>query len=49
MTQGTIKWVNIQKGFGFINPHNGGMASLFTSLLYKIQASMACIKDRGSV
>jgi len=23
MTQGTIKWVNIQKGFGFINPHNG--------------------------
>jgi hypothetical protein len=24
MTTGTLKWFNGQKGFGFIQPHNGG-------------------------
>lgn len=44
MAQGTVKWFNSQKGFGFIQPDNGG-ADVFVHMSSVEQAGMRNLNE----
>jgi CspA family cold shock protein len=46
--QGTVKWFNAQKGFGFIQPDNGGQ-DVFVHISAVERAGMATLKDGQKV
>jgi cold shock protein len=48
MTVGTVKWFNPQKGFGFIQPENGG-ADAFVHISAVDQAGLSTLNDGQKV
>ena len=48
MTVGTVKWFNPQKGFGFIQPDNGG-ADVFVHISAVEQAGLSTLNDGQKV
>jgi cold shock protein len=44
MAQGTVKWFNAQKGFGFIAPDNGG-SDVFVHISAVERAGLGDLKD----
>lgn len=47
-TTGTVKWFNIQKGFGFIQPDNGG-ADAFVHISAVERAGMSTLNEGQKV
>lgn len=47
-TTGTVKWFNDQKGFGFIQPNNGGN-DVFVHISAVERAGMRSLKEGQSV
>jgi len=48
MTQGTVKWFNGQKGFGFIQPDDGGN-DVFVHISAVERAGMSSLNERQKV
>lgn len=48
MAQGTVKWFNIQKGFGFIEPSNGG-ADVFVHMSSLEKAGLRTLNEGQQV
>ena len=48
MTTGTVKWFNIQKGYGFITPDEGGK-DVFVHISAVERAGMAGLRDGQKV
>lgn len=48
MAQGTVKWFNSQKGFGFIQPDNGG-ADVFVHISAVESAGMRNLNEGQKV
>ena len=48
MNKGTVKWFNSQKGFGFIQPANGGQ-DVFVHISAVERAGMSTINEGQSV
>ena len=44
MSQGTVKWFNAQKGFGFIEPQDGG-ADVFVHISAVERAGMRDLRE----
>lgn len=44
MAQGTVKWFNAQKGFGFIQPDNGG-ADVFVHISQVEKAGLTTLNE----
>ncbi len=47
-TTGTVKWFNDQKGFGFIQPNNGGN-DVFVHISAVERAGMRSLKEGQSI
>ena len=48
MATGTVKWFNAQKGFGFIQPHDGGK-DVFVHISAIERAGMGTLKEGQKV
>ena len=48
MTQGTVKWFNSQKGFGFIQPDDGGK-DVFVHISAVERAGMSALNEGQKV
>ena len=48
MTQGTVKWFNSQKGFGFIQPEGGG-GDVFVHISAVERAGMSTLNEGQKV
>ena len=48
MNKGTVKWFNSQKGFGFIQPANGGQ-DVFVHIRAVERAGMSTLNEGQSV
>ena len=48
MATGTVKWFNIQKGFGFIQPDNGG-ADAFVHISAVERAGMSTLNKEQRI
>jgi len=48
MANGTVKWFNAQKGYGFIQPDNGG-ADVFVHISAVERAGMTDLRDGQKV
>jgi len=48
MNKGTVKWFNSQKGFGFIQPANGGQ-DVFVHISAVERAGMSSLNEGQSV
>ena len=48
MTTGTVKWFNSQKGFGFIQPDNGG-SDAFVHISAVERAGMSTLNENQRV
>ena len=48
MTQGTVKWFNAQKGFGFIQPDDGGN-DVFVHITAVERAGMSSLNEGQKV
>ena len=48
MTTGTVKWFNISKGFGFIQPDNGG-SDAFVHISAVERAGMSMLSEGQKV
>jgi CspA family cold shock protein len=48
MTQGTVKWFNAQKGFGFIQPDDGGN-DVFVHISAVERAGMSSLNEGQKV
>ncbi len=48
MAQGTVKWFNAQKGFGFIQPDNGG-ADVFVHISAVEKAGLSTLNEGQKV
>ena len=48
MNKGTVKWFNSQKGFGFIQPANGGQ-DVFVHISAVERAGMATLNEGQNV
>jgi len=44
MTTGTVKWFNAQKGFGFIQPNDGGN-DVFVHISAVERAGLSCLAE----
>jgi CspA family cold shock protein len=49
MTQGTVKWFNSTKGYGFIQPDDGGRKDVFVHISAVEQAGMGDLNERQKV
>jgi cold shock protein len=48
MSKGTVKWFNIQKGFGFIQPDDGGK-DVFVHISAVERAGLSSLKEGQQV
>ena len=48
MAQGTVKWFNAQKGFGFIQPDNGG-SDVFVHISAVEKAGLRGLNDGQAI
>ena len=48
MARGTVKWFNLKKGFGFIEPQGGGK-DVFVHILAVEKAGLATLKQGQTV